>query len=81
MAVGRPIVLPATNVGTRLRDGLDALLLKDGSPGEIAGLVETILDDRALAERLSANSRAFALRHYDNEYQTRKLENFLLRVI
>ena len=30
MAVGRPIVLPFANVGTRLRDGVDAMLLREG---------------------------------------------------
>jgi glycosyltransferase involved in cell wall biosynthesis len=81
MAIGRPIVLPATNVGTRLRDGIDALLLHKGSPEEIAERVESLLDDPALAERLSANARAFAARHYDAATQTRKLESFLQRML
>ena len=81
MAIGRPIVLPATNVGTRLRDGVDALLLHEGSPEEIAKRVESLLDDPALAARLSANARAFAARHYDAATQTRKLESFLRRLI
>ena len=80
MAAGRPIVLPATNVGTRLRHGVDAMLLTDGSPEEIARLVEEILSDPSLAARLSTNARAFAVSHYRPEEQARKLEDFLRRV-
>jgi glycosyltransferase involved in cell wall biosynthesis len=57
------------------------LLLKEGSPREIAHLVETILDDPALGARLSANARAFAASHYDIGVQTRELENFLRQLI
>lgn len=77
MAVGRPVVLPATNVGLKVRDGIDALLLKDGSPEEIAAKVETILADPDLAERLSANARKFAAGRYGIEQQAAKLEGFL----
>ena len=81
MAVGRPILLPSTNVGTRLRHRVDALLLQEGSPQEISHLVESILDDPALGARLSANARAFAALHYDIGNQTRKLERFLQELI
>lgn len=77
MAVGRPIVLPATNVGAELRHGVDAMLLTDGSAEEIARMVEAILADPALAARLSASVKAFAARRYRPEDQTRKLEEFL----
>jgi glycosyltransferase involved in cell wall biosynthesis len=81
MAIGRPIVLPATNVGARLRHGVDAMLLHEGSPQEIATMVEAVLDDPALADRLSANARDFASRHYRSDRQTRKLETFLLELV
>jgi glycosyltransferase involved in cell wall biosynthesis len=81
MAVGRPIVLPGTNVGTKLRHGIDAMLLKEGSPDEIARLVEKILSDPALAARLSTNAKAFAAQHYQPARQARKLETFLCQII
>jgi glycosyltransferase involved in cell wall biosynthesis len=81
MAVGRPIVLPATNVGARLRNGIDAMLLTEGAPDEIARAVEAILDDPALAARLSANVKAFAASHYQPEAQARKLERFLRQIL
>lgn len=81
LAVGRPVVLPATNVGSRLRDGVDALLLRVGSAEEIAAKVETILSDALLAERLSAKSQEFAARHYRLEDQAAKLESFLRQIV
>ena len=81
MAVGRPIVLPATNVGTRMRHGEDALLLREGSAEEIAAAVERILSDSELAARLASNARAFAAANFDWEKQAGKLEVFLRQVV
>ena len=77
MAVGRPIVTPRSNVGLRLRDGQDALLLEVGSAGEIAARVEALLDDPALASRLGRNAQAFARRTYVWSRQGEKLLDFL----
>ena len=77
MAVGRPIVLPRSNVGLRLRDGEDALLLQTGSAEEIEAKVAAILDDRALAERLGRNAQAFARKTYVWSRQGEKLLGFL----
>jgi glycosyltransferase involved in cell wall biosynthesis len=80
MAVGRPVILPRSNVGLHLRDGVDALLLDDGSATELAGKVEAVLDDPALAARLGANARAFARRRWRWDRQVDKLSAFLDRV-
>ncbi len=80
MAVGRPIILPRTNVGLRLRHGVDAMLIQEGSAEEIADLAEQALDDTALAQRLSLNARAFARRAYDGRRQGGKLARFLKRL-
>lgn len=80
MAVGRPVILPRTNIGLHLRDGVDALLLDDGTTAELAGKVEQVLDDPALAARLSANARAFARARWDWDRQASKLSAFLARV-
>lgn len=65
LAMGRPVVLPACNLGTRLRDGQDALLLQDGSAEEIVRLCERVFTDGKLARQLGANAAAFARRHFD----------------
>jgi glycosyltransferase involved in cell wall biosynthesis len=80
MAIGRPVVLPATNVGLRLRDGEDALLLKTGSADEIAAAVERLLDDPALSARLAAGGQAFARRAWRWDRQGRRLLDFLQRL-
>ena len=60
LAMGKPTLLPNTNVGERLRDGQDALLLKRGDGVEIADCVERILKDKKFASKLGRNSRKFA---------------------
>jgi glycosyltransferase involved in cell wall biosynthesis len=80
MAVGRPVVLPAANVGLRLREGEEALLLRAGSAEEIAGKVLAILDDPALAARLAAGAQAFARRTWRWERQGGLLLDFLERL-
>jgi glycosyltransferase involved in cell wall biosynthesis len=81
MAIGRPIVLPATNVGSRLEHGRDALLLTEGTAEEIAGMIELVLSDESLAERLGSRVKAFAARHYDPERQVATLAGFLNRIV
>ena len=80
MAVGRPIVLPRTNVGLRLRHGVDAMLLETGAAEEIAAHAGAILADPVLAERLAANVRRFATRTYDWDRQGDKLADYLERL-
>lgn len=80
MAVGRPVILPRTNVGLHLRDGVDALLLDDGSADELAGRIEAVLADPALAARLSSNAQVFARRRWRWRRQAAKLADFIARV-
>ena len=80
MAVGRPLILPATNVGLRLADGAEALLLQSGSSEEIAARIESVLADPALAARLGQAARAFAERTWVWERQGRKLMDFLAQL-
>lgn len=77
MAVGRPIVLPRTNVGLRLKDGQDALMLDTGSAEEIADRVATLVDQPELAARLARGAQAFARRTYVWSRQGEKLLGFL----
>jgi glycosyltransferase involved in cell wall biosynthesis len=65
LALGRPVILPASNIGLRMRDGVDALLLHRGDGVEIADQVGRILDDPNLRAQLGANARRFALAELD----------------
>ena len=61
LASGRPVILPATNIGRYLRDGVDALLLERGDVDEIVDAVQRLVADPKLSERVGANGRDFAL--------------------
>ena len=62
LASGKPVVLPATNVGRYLRDGVDAMLLRRGDAIEIFDAVERLINDAELRRSLGSNGREFALR-------------------
>jgi glycosyltransferase involved in cell wall biosynthesis len=63
LASGRPVILPRTNIGLLLKDGDEALVLKDGHSADIAAAVQRLATDRALRKRIGEGGRAFALRH------------------
>jgi glycosyltransferase involved in cell wall biosynthesis len=76
LAMGRPVILPACNLGNELVDGKDALLLRDGDALEIAARIEQLLDDRELAARLGERGRRFALERLDWSQNARSLADF-----
>lgn len=75
-SVGKPVILPATNLGNDLRDGSDALLLREGSPEEIAAACIRVFTDPSLARTLGKNAAAVAKRHFDLVANTRGLAKF-----
>jgi glycosyltransferase involved in cell wall biosynthesis len=81
LATGRPVVLPATNLGRSLEDGVECILLRRGDALEIAAAVERILDDDALAARLAAGARAFAERSFSWQASAEKLHAFYERLL
>jgi glycosyltransferase involved in cell wall biosynthesis len=60
LAMGRPVVLPACNLGNDLTEGENSLLLHRGDALEIASRIEELLDDPERAERLGRGARDFA---------------------
>ena len=76
LASGRPLILPAANLGLRLRDGIDALLLRRGDSAEIADCVLEVLRDNDLADRLGQNARRFAVENFDWQRSALGLEQF-----
>ena len=75
-AMGRPVILPACNLGNELVDGEDALLLRQGDALEIAAKLERLIDDRELAARLGQRARRFALQRLDWSRNARRLADF-----
>jgi glycosyltransferase involved in cell wall biosynthesis len=74
--MGRPILLPRTNVGRFVEDGKEAVVLdKVGA----LGIVETVLKlraDKEQAERLAAGAVAFAREHFDWKKNANALATF-----
>ena len=63
-ALGRPVVLPRTNLGTRLRHGTDAYVLDRADAAGIAAAVTELRHDPALHARLSAGALACAEKYF-----------------
>jgi glycosyltransferase involved in cell wall biosynthesis len=76
LAMGRPVVLARANVGLRLQDGVNALLMKRGDAAEITECVKALLVDPALADRVGSEGRRFAIAHFDWQRSTKQLEGF-----
>ena len=58
-AIGRPVVLPRTNLGASVRHGTDAYVLESANAEGIVRAVKELRRDRALSERLAAGIRAY----------------------
>lgn len=61
LASGRPVILPRSNIGLVVRDGEEALVLRDGHSSDIADALQRLAADPALRAKLGGNGRAFAL--------------------
>lgn len=75
-SVGRPVVLPRTNLGTHVKHGVDAYVL---DRADAAGIVRAILDlraDRALYDRLSQGAVAYAEKHFSWRHSAETLAKF-----
>jgi glycosyltransferase involved in cell wall biosynthesis len=75
-AMGRPVILPACNLGNELVDGKNGLLLQKGDALEIAARLEQLIDDGELAGRLGERARRFALERLDWSRNARRLADF-----
>ena len=64
-ALGRPVILPRTNLGTLLRHGEDAWILDRADAAGIAGAVRTLRTDPALSARLAAGAQAIATARFN----------------
>jgi 2-polyprenyl-3-methyl-5-hydroxy-6-metoxy-1,4-benzoquinol methylase len=80
-ATGRPVVLPATNLGRFVEDGEECILLRRGDALEIAQVVERLLEDDDLRARLGRAGRAFADRNFSWSASAEKLKGFYDRVL
>jgi glycosyltransferase involved in cell wall biosynthesis len=75
-SIGRPVVLPRTNLGTHLRHGIDAYVLDRADAAGIASAVIALRQDRALYDRLSQGAVAYAEKHFSWSRSAETLAKF-----
>lgn len=63
-ALGRPVILPRTNLGAALRHKVDAYVLDRADAAGIAAAVRELREDPALAEKLGRGAAACAREHF-----------------
>jgi glycosyltransferase involved in cell wall biosynthesis len=77
-ALGRPVVLPRTNLGTLVRHGTDAYVLDRADAAGIANAVRALRADPALAEKLGRGAVAFGEKHFSWRRSAAALAKFYL---
>lgn len=75
-AIGRPVILPRTNLGLQLRHGTDAYVLDRADAPGIAAAITHLRRDPALAERLAQGAIAYSEKHFDWRRSAAALANF-----
>ena len=65
-AMGRPVILPRTNLGLRVKHGKEGYVLDRADGAGIAGAVNAIVRNEALRTKLSEGSIGFFLNNYRN---------------
>ena len=75
-ASGRPVILPQVNIGTHVRNEVDCLHLKDGSPEDIAAKISCLIENKDLARRIGRAGRAFARANFSWETTTLQVVRF-----
>jgi glycosyltransferase involved in cell wall biosynthesis len=80
-AMGKPVVLPATNVGRVARDGVEAIVLPKVDAVAIFDAVKRLRDDPQLAQQLGEAAVRFSTEHFDWTKNGEKLEQFYEEVL
>lgn len=75
-ALGRPVILPRTNLGNVVRHGEHAWVLPQANAAAIADAIEALHADPALVARLSQGALAFAAEHFSWSHRGRELAEF-----
>lgn len=80
-AMGKPVILPATNVGLAVEPDKEAVLLKKGDAIEIASAVRRIFRDPEFAASLSAGGRRFYERELNWGKSAKKVKDLYSRIL
>ncbi|MGD0081488.1 MAG: glycosyltransferase family 4 protein [Methanoregula sp.] len=77
----KPIILPKANVGRFIQDYQEGLLLEKGDALDIVNKIKLIVADKELYKRLSHGGHLFALRMFDLDTNTKKLDAFYKTIL
>jgi glycosyltransferase involved in cell wall biosynthesis len=80
-AMGRPVILPRSNVGRFVRHGEDAWVLDKVDALGVVDAVLQLRENKALAERLAKGAVAFAREHFDWKKNTGELVAFYEKIV
>jgi glycosyltransferase involved in cell wall biosynthesis len=80
-ALGRPVVIPAANLGRFVRDGSDCLVLRRGDALDIVDSVARIHRSPELATRLADGARQFAAAHFQWDGIAARVEPFFRQLL
>lgn len=75
-ALGRPVVLPRTNLGEKARHGVDAYVLERADAAGIVRAVRELRADPALAARLAEGAQRFSAEHLSWRRSAESLAKF-----
>jgi glycosyltransferase involved in cell wall biosynthesis len=80
-AMGRPVLLPATNIGRFVRHGQEAWVLAKVDALGIVDALQTLRADEQARSRLSAGALAFCQEHFDWKKNAGTLERFYEQIL
>ena len=78
LASGRPVILPASNIGLQLTDIENCLLLRSGTTQELVEKLKVLLGDSEKRYQIGKNGRLFARKNFNWGKSAKALVNFYL---
>lgn len=81
LAAGKPVLLPATNIGRFLKNGEECILLDEGNALEISQKLEALFPNKALCEKIGNGGRRFAEKNLKWSISARKLRDFYTQLL
>jgi glycosyltransferase involved in cell wall biosynthesis len=79
-ALGRPVILPRTNIGLLVRHGEDGYVLERADRDAIVAAVLALQADPRLREKLATGAAAFARTHFSWPASAAKLQDYYLEL-
>ncbi|MBL4576438.1 MAG: glycosyltransferase, partial [Opitutaceae bacterium] len=81
LSMGKPVILPQTNIGLKLSDGENALLLQKGTPEEISNACQRLFDNPHLSKQIAENGVSFAKKNFDTRKNTADIFSFYQKIV